>query len=458
MTAPRVVHTEPPTFRPNPWCLADAELVLDGLLSHTQPLGGAVPPPAAGRDNQVVTLTVPPGTAETSGRAGGLFLVDAESTPVALLEDIETDRTHPGRVSGRLRRVRDGEHGVGRDLRISQPAVASVLAAARITTVFVLGRPLLEADVAAVSRSPEQTVVVVPVAGATPDGIPATSLLRMTRADLTPLGVPLVAAPIAWRDRVSDEALAHHVRVGLGGAHLVHLRTSARSEEPGSSTDADWARLLADLRSGVPDLSGAVSDETLRELRRWRPPKQQRGLVVLFTGLSGSGKSTLARGLVTYLEETGERTVSLLDGDVVRSLLSQGLGYSREDRDLNVRRIGFVAAEVARHGGVAVCAPIAPYESSRAAVRSMAEEVGDFVLVHVSTPLEECERRDLKGLYSRARAGEITSFTGISDPYEEPADADLTLDTSVRPIQEGVDEVVALLRAGGWLRKRPVEG
>jgi sulfate adenylyltransferase len=172
---------------------------------------------------------------------------------------------------------------------------------------------------------------------------------------------------------------------------------------------------------------------------------------VFFTGLSGSGKSTLARDLRDALLERGDRTVSLLDGDLVRRLLSAGLTFSREDRDLNIARIGYVATEVARHGGIAICAPIAPYAAARAGVRSMVSEVGDFVLVHVSTPLAVCEARDRKGLYAKARAGLIGSFTGISDPYEEPADADLVLDTSVVSRRDAVAAVLAMLTRGGWL-------
>jgi sulfate adenylyltransferase len=141
----------------------------------------------------------------------------------------------------------------------------------------------------------------------------------------------------------------------------------------------------------------------------------------------------------------------LLDGDLVRRLLSAGLGFDRAARDLNVRRNGFVAAEIARHGGIAICALIAPYAQSRAAIRAMAEEVGDFVLVHVSTPLAEAERRDVKGLYARARAGQIEHFTGISDPYEEPADADITIDTSVLPLTEGLQQIVDFLDERGSL-------
>jgi len=188
-----------------------------------------------------------------------------------------------------------------------------------------------------------------------------------------------------------------------------------------------------------------------RELRAARPPRHERGLVLFFTGLSGAGKSTTARDVADALAERGGRTVSLLDGDRVRRLLSAGLGFSRADRDLNIARIGFVAAEIARHGGVAICAPIAPYAAARAQVREMVSGTGEFLLVHMSTPLETCEARDRKGLYAKARAGAITGFTGISDPYQEPDDADLVIDTSVLNRQEAVTAVLSLLTAGGWL-------
>jgi sulfate adenylyltransferase len=177
--------------------------------------------------------------------------------------------------------------------------------------------------------------------------------------------------------------------------------------------------------------------------------------VIFFTGLSGSGKSTVARGLAEALAERGDRTVSLLDGDLVRHLLSAGLTFSRADRDLNIARIGYVAAEVARHGGIAICAPIAPYAQARAAVREMVTRVGDFMLVHVATPLEVCAARDRKGLYAKAQAGLIKGFTGVSDPYEEPRDADLVLDTSVMTRAEAVGAVMKLLTSGGWLPAEP---
>lgn len=169
------------------------------------------------------------------------------------------------------------------------------------------------------------------------------------------------------------------------------------------------------------------------------------GTVLFFTGLSGSGKSTIARAARNRLVEDGER-VTLLDGDVVRRHLSAGLGFAAADRDTNIRRIGWVAAEIAHHGGVAICSPIAPFERTREEVRQMATSRGaTFILVHIATPLAECERRDRKGLYARARRGEIPEFTGISSPYEVPDAPELRLDTTGRDVDVLVDEVLSLL-------------
>ncbi|HLK74304.1 MAG TPA: adenylyl-sulfate kinase [Streptosporangiaceae bacterium] len=222
--------------------------------------------------------------------------------------------------------------------------------------------------------------------------------------------------------------------------------------EQGELTDSELGRLL-DSGAEVPAWFAPPS--VAQELRRARPPRSERGLAIFFTGLSGSGKSTVARGLAEALTERGDRTVSLLDGDRVRQLLSAGLTFSRADRDLNIARIGYVAAEVARHGGIAICAPIAPYAAARAVARKLVSEVGDFLLIYVSTPVEVCEARDRKGLYAKARAGLITGFTGISDPYEEPRDADLVLDTSTMTRAEAVSAVLKLLVNGGWLAGEP---
>jgi adenylyl-sulfate kinase len=164
------------------------------------------------------------------------------------------------------------------------------------------------------------------------------------------------------------------------------------------------------------------------------------GVTVFLTGLSGAGKSTIADALVAGLEADG-RAVTVLDGDVVRTHLSSELSFSREHRDLNIRRIGWVAGEVVRHGGTVVVAAIAPYDKAREEARALVEEHGRFLLVHVATSLEVCEQRDVKGLYARARAGEIPEFTGISDPYEPPAHADLVIDTAVTPLDEAVARI-----------------
>jgi sulfate adenylyltransferase len=173
-------------------------------------------------------------------------------------------------------------------------------------------------------------------------------------------------------------------------------------------------------------------------------------LTIFFTGLSGSGKSTIANALREALIERGRR-VTLLDGDVVRHHLSSELTFSREHRELNVTRIGFVAAEITRHRGIAICAPIAPHEAARARVRSMVEATGKFVLVYVSTALDVCEGRDVKGLYAKARSGLIPNFTGVSDPYEPPANADIVIDTAALKPGQGVGSILQWLEQHGYL-------
>jgi sulfate adenylyltransferase len=189
----------------------------------------------------------------------------------------------------------------------------------------------------------------------------------------------------------------------------------------------------------------------VKELRRSYPPRDKQGFTVFFTGLSGSGKSTIANVLLVKLLEMGGRPVTLLDGDVVRKHLSSELGFSKEHRDINIRRIGFVAAEITKNGGIAICAPIAPYDRTRKDVRAMVEEGGGFILLHVATPLEECERRDRKGFYAKARAGIIKEFTGISDPYEEPHDANIVIDTTGFTPEEAAQEIILHLERDGYI-------
>jgi len=194
--------------------------------------------------------------------------------------------------------------------------------------------------------------------------------------------------------------------------------------------------------------------DVARELRRTHPPRHQQGFTVFFTGLSGAGKSTIANVLLVKFLEMGGRPVTLLDGDIVRKHLSAGLGFSQEDRNTNIRRIGFVAHEITKNGGIALCAPIAPYDSVRKEVRAMVSRGGGFILVYVSTPLEVCEQRDRKGLYAKARAGIVKQFTGISDPYEPPDDAQVVIDTTGVTPEEAAQMVILHLEGEGYVGPR----
>lgn len=193
--------------------------------------------------------------------------------------------------------------------------------------------------------------------------------------------------------------------------------------------------------------------EVVAELRRTHPPLDKRGYTVFFTGLSGSGKSTIANALMVKLLEMGGRRVTLLDGDLVRRNLSSELGFSKQDRDTNILRIGYVASEITKHGGIAICAPIAPYAATRRAVRETVEATGGgFIEVHVATPIEICEARDRKGLYARARAGEIKEFTGVSDPYEMPENAEIVVHTRDKTPDQNAQEIMLKIENLGYIR------
>ena len=191
--------------------------------------------------------------------------------------------------------------------------------------------------------------------------------------------------------------------------------------------------------------------EVVQELRRSYPPRHKQGVTIFFTGLSGSGKSTIANVLLTKFLETGGRPVTILDGDLVRKHLSSELGFSKEHRDINIRRIGYVASEITKNGGIAICAPIAPYAAVRKQVREMIEPFGGFVLVHVATPLEVCEQRDRKGLYAKARAGIVKEFTGISDPYEAPQQAEVVINTAELSPEEAAQEIILHMERQGFI-------
>jgi sulfate adenylyltransferase len=224
-------------------------------------------------------------------------------------------------------------------------------------------------------------------------------------------------------------------------------------EVPEGSTvlDISGTELRRRLQLGLEIPDWFSFPEVVAELRRRYPPRSAQGFTVFFTGLSGSGKSTIANALMVKLMEMGGRPVTLLDGDVVRKHLSSELGFSKEHRDINIRRIGYVASEITKNGGIAICAPIAPYAATRAQVREMVEAYGAFVEVHVATSLEVCEKRDRKGLYKLARAGKIKEFTGISDPYEVPEAPELRLETEGNDVEFCAQQVLLTLESLGLI-------
>jgi len=381
------------------------------------------------------------------------------------------------RLAGPVTALREPEHGPFRQLRRRPEEVRRELDGATVLA-YATWRPLNRRHIGQLRHYAGQLnarLLLLPLVAGRADVV--TRPEALVRAVLAarqhlPAGTLVIPVPLARRPDGPGAGLRAQAVVAAKNGTLVlpgvpipvisagEWAYDPRSEvwrplaliEPGAEqgelTDSELGALL-DSGGELPGWFAPPG--VARELRRARPPRAERGLAIFFTGLSGSGKSTIARGLAEALTERGDRTVSLLDGDRVRQLLSAGLTFSRADRDLNIARIGYVAAEVARHGGIAICAPIAPYALARAAARKLVTEVGDFLLIYVSTPVEVCEARDRKGLYAKARAGLIKGFTGVDDPYEEPRDADLVLDTSAMTRDEAVSAVLKLLVTGGWL-------
>jgi sulfate adenylyltransferase len=489
--------------------LADLELLLSGAFA---PLTGYLDPADAAAVQGhatladgtpwpvAVTLVLPDGSVPAD--AARVLLHDPEGTPLAILDITSREPSPAGsgllRLAGPVTANRPPEHGPFRRLRLT-PAQTRAGFGDGPVLGFATRGPLNSRQLGQLRHLAGQLrarILLLPLIGGPAEVVRRPeSLIRVTLAAAAslPASTVVVPVPLAPRDGGPAAELAARavVAAAYGATHLyADDRPGAEATPPGgmSSTHlpgtsipvvsaGDWAydpaaevwRPLALIESGteLTGLAGGELDDLLdtgagvppwfmpdaeaRELRRARPPRSERGFVLFFTGLSGSGKSTIARDLGDVLAERGDRQVSMLDGDLVRRLLSAGLTFSRADRDLNIARIGYVAAEVARHGGIAICAPIAPFAGARQRVREMVSEVGDFFLIHVATPVEVCEARDRKGLYAKARAGLIDHFTGISDPYEEPADADLVIDTSVTGRQDAVTAVLSLLASGGWL-------
>jgi len=460
-----------------------------------------------------VVLDVPGDAVPAS--ASKLTLNDPEGTPLAVLEIIERSAVQPpgqpgqtgrharpddtglamARLAGPVTAFREPEHGPFRQSRQTPGQVRAELGEGPVLALATR-RPLSGQQIGQLRHFAGQLkarLLLLPlISGPAEVVVRPEALVRAVAAAAKhlPPGTVMVPVPLAPRDTTvaRETAIRAVVAAAYGATHLLMDERDADRGRP-TADDAhiqtpipvmpggEWAydraaevwRPLALIEPGTEqsDLAAGELEDLLdrgedvpawyappgvtAELRRARPPRRERGVVVFFTGLSGSGKSTIGRALRDALAERGERTVSLLDGDLVHQLLSAGLTFSRADRDLNIERIGYVATEVARHGGIAICAPIAPYEAARTQVRRMVSEVGDFLLIHVATPVAVCEARDRKGLYAKARAGLIEHFTGVSDPYEEPRNADLTIDTSVMSRQEAVQAVLGLLTSGGWL-------
>jgi sulfate adenylyltransferase len=494
--------------------LGDLELLLSGALP---PLHGFMT--AAEADSVTASGRLPDGTpwpvpvtlevlaSAIKPDASRLLLQDPEGTPLAVLDIRDRTFTAPDRVrlGGPVTGYRPPEHGPFRHLRRSPAEVRDELAGGPVLA-YVTSAPLHGHQIGQLRHAAGQLkarLLLLPmVAGPAEVVGRPDALVRTVQAAARhlPPGTQVIPIPLRpYHAQVRDElALRAIVAASYGATHLLAEKPLEPASPPGSGGDGgsrpdpvipvlspgDWAydpaaevwRPLSLIEAGTErtDLAPGELEDMLdhgvevpawftppavaQELRQARPPRRERGLVIFLTGLSGSGKSTLGRALRDALTERGQRTVSLLDGDLVRALLSAGLTFSREDRDLNIARIGFVATEVARHGGIAICAPIAPYAQARQEVRRAVQEVGDFLLIHVATPAEVCEARDRKGLYAKARAGLIDHFTGVSDPYEEPDDADLVLDTSVLTRQEALDSVLRLLTDGGWQPPDDIRG
>jgi sulfate adenylyltransferase len=242
--------------------------------------------------------------------------------------------------------------------------------------------------------------------------------------------------------------------------HMVYVQERAQYEPFEEIKDKDKITVLnisgtelrRRLNEGLDIPEWFSFPSVVKELRKTKPARSKQGFTVLFTGFSGSGKSTIANALLIKLMEMGGRPVTLLDGDVVRKNLSSELGFSKEHRDLNIRRIGYVASEITKNGGIAICAPIAPYASTRDAIREDIEKFGAFIEIHVATSIEECERRDRKGLYKLAREGKIKEFTGISDPYDIPTCPELSLETENIDVDKCAHQVILKLESMGLIK------
>jgi sulfate adenylyltransferase len=421
-------------------------------------------------------------------------------------------RSHPWYVAGTVEGLQAPVHYDYRDLRHTPAQLRAAFTAMgwRRVVAFQTRNPLhrahLELTLRA-AREVEANLLVHPVVGMTkPGDVDHYTRVRCYQAIMPsyPRGTAMLSLlPLAMRMGGPREAVWHAIiRRNHGVTHLIVGRDHAGPGSDGSGTpfygpydaqellrrheaelgvsvvafrqmvyveDRDEYLPEDEVPAGARVLSISGTEQRRRlnegrelpawftppavasELRRSYPARARQGFTVFFTGLSGAGKSTVANVLLVKLLELGGRPVTLLDGDIVRKHLSSELGFSKEHRDINIRRIGFVAAEITKNGGIALCAPIAPYDATRREVRRMVEAGGGFLLVHVATELDVCEQRDRKGLYAKARAGVLREFTGISDPYEVPADAEVVIDTATATPEEAAQQVILHLEREGYV-------
>jgi sulfate adenylyltransferase len=426
--------------------------------------------------------------------------------------DYAINKGNPWYVGGRVEGVQEPSHYDFRTLRLTPAELRADLARLgwRRIVAFQTRNPMHRAHVELTFRAAKQVeanLLINPSVGMTkPGDVDYFTRVRCYQLLLSkfPQGtVKLALLPLAMRMGGPREAIWHAlIRKNHGCTHFIVGRDHAG---PGSDTNGkpfygpyDAQELfrkheadigvtmvsfnmmvyLEDQDKYVPDnevkpgdrvlnISGTelrqrlnegreipawfTYPEVVQELRRSFPPRAKQGVTIFFTGLSGSGKSTIANVLLTKFLEVGGRPVTILDGDLVRKHLSSELGFSKEHRDINIRRIGYVASEITKNGGIAICAPIAPYEATRNHVRQMIEPYGGFILVHIATSVEVCEQRDRKGLYAKARAGILKEFTGISDPYEVPAKAEVTINTGELSPEEAAQEIILHLEREGFI-------
>ena len=482
--------------------LADFELLATGALTPlrgyltskehesvagdmTLPDGSFAPWPVTLDVSDDVAGRLDPGTSlalrDTEGTLLGALNVsevwraDVYLEMTTIYERPPANRPLAARVAGSVEAVATPAHYDFPGMRYTPRALRrEVSAHADRVIAYVTGEPMHRAEFEltrrAIEEQPDSQLLLLALVGPGVGSVDRYTRIRCYQALLPaypPRRAMLAVVPYATRAGSSREALLQTcIAREYGATNVITSDPLVRSQQrtigivvttpalPAATRTLSLEEQERLLDSGQELPRWFTLPEVSAELQRSHRPRSRQGFVVFFTGLSGSGKSTIARVLEARMRERG-RTVTVLDGDAVRHHLSAGLGFSRADRDRNIERIAFVAGEVARHGGVALCAPIAPYDEARKNARQAVRDAGGvFVLVHVATPLKVAEQRDPKGLYARARAGLIESFTGVNDPYEKPDDADVVVDTTKTSAEEAAGAVLAWLGQHGYITNR----